>query len=298
MANELKHKDAGTSLTRTEDNATDRHYFDSQAAGDILYATDTVANSGVLARLGIGSTNKVLTVIGGVPTWQSTLSGLTLTAPTLTSPTFTWTRVRTNLATNDQIVPTATNRKVALNAETADTLGEFVTSQESGTTDGDGTGTDKLIDAGQNFVTTVAVGDAIRNNTDGTWTAVTAVDDNENLSVTAGEGLNTAKAYTIYRSRFTATVAGAFVVLAGIGYYPTVADKYYDLLIYKNGSALQNTRLHSSGAAINSVILFGGDIIPMAINDYLELWTYHNAAVAQNTTAHASRTFFSIAKIA
>ena len=43
MANEFKHKDPGTALTQAEFIASDGtgHIFDSQAQGDILYATST-----------------------------------------------------------------------------------------------------------------------------------------------------------------------------------------------------------------------------------------------------------------
>uniref|UniRef100_A0A6M3IG29 Uncharacterized protein n=1 Tax=viral metagenome TaxID=1070528 RepID=A0A6M3IG29_9ZZZZ len=71
MANEFKHKDAGSTLTQTEDNATDRHAFDSQAVGDLLYASSTT----VCSRLGIGSTDDLLTIVGGVPAWAAGRSG-------------------------------------------------------------------------------------------------------------------------------------------------------------------------------------------------------------------------------
>ena len=71
MANEFKHKDAGTTLTQAEDNATDRHAFDSQAVGDLLYASSTT----VCSRLGIGDTDDLLTVVGGIPAWVAGRSG-------------------------------------------------------------------------------------------------------------------------------------------------------------------------------------------------------------------------------
>jgi len=41
MAGELKHKDAGTGLSRTEDNALDRHITDTQALNDMFYFDGT-----------------------------------------------------------------------------------------------------------------------------------------------------------------------------------------------------------------------------------------------------------------
>jgi len=75
MANEFKHKSVGTELTQAEFEGVDLHQFDSQATGDILYAS----SASQLSRLGIGSNGEVLLVSGGVPAWGNN--------PTLTSPT-------------------------------------------------------------------------------------------------------------------------------------------------------------------------------------------------------------------
>ena len=68
MANELKHGTVGTVLTQTEWESIPAHTLDSQATGDIIYA----ASSSQLRRLGVGSTNDVLRVTGGIPDWQAT----------------------------------------------------------------------------------------------------------------------------------------------------------------------------------------------------------------------------------
>ena len=68
MANGLKHATQGSVLTQTEYEAEDTHVFESQATGDMLYAS----SSSVLRRLAIGSTGAVLTVTGGVPVWDTT----------------------------------------------------------------------------------------------------------------------------------------------------------------------------------------------------------------------------------
>lgn len=41
MSNEFKHKDAGAKLTRTEDNAVDRHEADGETANDMIYFNGT-----------------------------------------------------------------------------------------------------------------------------------------------------------------------------------------------------------------------------------------------------------------
>ena len=51
MADELKHKSVGTELTQAEWEANGAHVFDSQATGDIGYASSATQ----LTRLGIGS---------------------------------------------------------------------------------------------------------------------------------------------------------------------------------------------------------------------------------------------------
>jgi hypothetical protein len=79
MANEFKHLSIGGELTQAEYEAVGGHVLESQAVGDLIYATSTSQ----LSRLGIGATNTVLVTIGGVPSWATTLAGLTLTAPTI-----------------------------------------------------------------------------------------------------------------------------------------------------------------------------------------------------------------------
>ena len=69
MANEFKHKDPGGELTQAEFIASDGtgHIFDSQAAGDILYALSTTA----LARLAKGSDGTISELASGVPAWTA-----------------------------------------------------------------------------------------------------------------------------------------------------------------------------------------------------------------------------------
>ena len=67
MANEFVHGSVGTELTQAEWEGVGTHVFNNQAVGDVIYASTTTQ----LTRLGIGATNEVLTVIGGVPDWVS-----------------------------------------------------------------------------------------------------------------------------------------------------------------------------------------------------------------------------------
>jgi hypothetical protein len=78
MANEFKHKDPGTALTQAEFIASDGtgHIFDSQAAGDVLYASSTT----VLARLAKATDGNVLELASGLPAWTGSpnLTALTV----------------------------------------------------------------------------------------------------------------------------------------------------------------------------------------------------------------------------
>lgn len=68
-------------------------------------------------------------------------------------------------------------------------------SQDSGTTDG--TTTDKLVQSGQNFQTTVEVGYCVHNTTDDTFAYVTAVDSDTTLSLDS-DIMIAGEDYTIY----------------------------------------------------------------------------------------------------
>ena len=70
MANEFKHKDPGSELTQAEFIASDGtgHIFESQAAGDVLYASSTT----VLARLAKATDGNVLELASGLPAWTGT----------------------------------------------------------------------------------------------------------------------------------------------------------------------------------------------------------------------------------
>ena len=77
MSNEFQHKSVGSQMTQPEYEHTDGtgHIFDSQAAGDILFAT----SSTVLSKLAIGTAGKVLAVNSGAsaPEYVAALTGVT-----------------------------------------------------------------------------------------------------------------------------------------------------------------------------------------------------------------------------
>ena len=67
----------------------------------------------------------------------------------------------------------------------------------TGTTTSGSTG--KLIQSGQNFITTVTIGDVVRNTTDGTYAIVTAIDSDTQLSISVNI-MTSGKNFTIQHS--------------------------------------------------------------------------------------------------
>jgi len=69
MANELTHKDPGSELTQAEYITSDGtgHVFESQATGDIMYAS----SSTVLSRLAKATDGNVLELASGLPAWTA-----------------------------------------------------------------------------------------------------------------------------------------------------------------------------------------------------------------------------------
>lgn len=65
MAGEFKHVSVGADLSQAEWESTSGHVLNSQATGDIIYASSATQ----LTRLGIGSSGQSLIVSGGIPAW-------------------------------------------------------------------------------------------------------------------------------------------------------------------------------------------------------------------------------------
>lgn len=73
MANELKHKSVGSELTQTEFEAVDLHQLDSQATGDLIYASSATQ----LSRLAKGSEGQYLKQGATIPQWAAVSGGYT-----------------------------------------------------------------------------------------------------------------------------------------------------------------------------------------------------------------------------
>ncbi len=75
IANEFIHKDVGSSLSEAEYDGIGAHVFNSQATGDILYASSATQ----LTRLAKGAANTILVMGASIPAWSSTLTSPTIT---------------------------------------------------------------------------------------------------------------------------------------------------------------------------------------------------------------------------
>ena len=119
MADEFKHKAVGTSLTEQEWTGIDTHILDQQATGDTIYAI----SASQLSRLGIGSTDEVLTVDGGIPSWKSITKvgtiGTGVWEGTEIGATFGGTG-QTSWSTGDMLYASGTNTLAKLGIGTTD----------------------------------------------------------------------------------------------------------------------------------------------------------------------------------
>ncbi len=78
MANELRHKTVGTELTQTEFEDEALHQLDSQATGDIIYASSATQ----LTRLAKGAESHFLKQGASIPEWATNPAGATIVRKT------------------------------------------------------------------------------------------------------------------------------------------------------------------------------------------------------------------------
>jgi len=78
--------------------------------------------------------------------------------------------------------------------------------------------------------------------------------------------------------RFTAPVAGFYLICYEIRFGSVVADKKYDCRVYKNNAdAVSNQAQHSSNT--DNLGVSGADVVELAAADFIELWGRHTAGV-------------------
>lgn len=95
--------------------------------------------------------------------------------------------------------------------------------------------------------------------------------------------------------RFTAKVAGYYLVIGQVSYDGAVDGNSYRAIIYKNGAQIACRRVHAATNAYH-IEPQVTDVVYLAANDYLELWTYITAG-PRNINFNEAWSFFTIAKI-
>ena len=77
------------------------------------------------------------------------------------------------------------------------------------------------------------------------------------------------------QARFTAKVAGTYLISPNIIWYDGTSGKIYQVAIYKNGSAINPFNLQICGITGNNVIMSAWtDILVLAAGDYIEVFAY------------------------
>jgi len=216
MANELKHGSVGTELTQAEWEAVGTHVFDSQATGDIVYAS----SSSQLSRLGVGSNTNVLTLASGIPSWAApaaaaagSLTGSTLasgvTASSLTSvgtiATGVWQGTDVGVAYGGTGVSTLTQNGVLVgNGSSA--IGSIDMSTKGHVLIGDGSGNPQMLGVGTN--THVLTADS-GETTGVKWAAPAAAAAGSLTGSTLASGV-TASSLTSVGALSSGTIASGF----------------------------------------------------------------------------------------
>jgi len=98
MANEFVHGTVGVGMTQAEFEAIGLHVFNSQATGDIAYASSAIQ----LSRLAVGSNGQGLVLIGGLPVWSSEPAFLGGKLFIITTETYTGSSIANSGAIWDQ----------------------------------------------------------------------------------------------------------------------------------------------------------------------------------------------------
>ena len=245
MANELTHKDPGAELTQAEFIASDGtgHVFESQATGDILYASSAT----VLSRLAKdANSTRVLTNTGtgNIPVWaQVTLtSGVTGTLPVANGGTGI-TSLGSNVATF-MGTPSSANLRSALTDET---------------------GTGEAVFATSPTLVTPALGtpaSGVMTNVSGTASSLTAgtVTTNANLTgVVTSSGNATAIAdKAIGIAKLADGTDGELITWNASGVIAAVAAGSADQVLTSNGAGAAPAFKAAGGVSLGLVVALGG----------------------------------------
>jgi len=184
--------------------------------------------------------------------------------------------------------------KVRLNTEDYDIQGEFDPTEKTGVATA--TVMFHLVDNVNNQFVAADVGRMVWNSTNNTYATVAAFNSVSDVTLSA-QIMWAGNAYYLYMGRFTAKVAGLYVIGAMIRYWPGADQMHAQCRIYKNGANWSLLSFYQSGA--NGVTVPNTAIAFLAINDYLELWTWNDSAAASQQFDNAAAScWMAVAKIA
>jgi len=273
MADEFKHKTVGAVMTQAEYEAIGGHIFNSQAAGDILYASSDAQ----LSRLAKGSDGEVLELASGIPSWV---------AKGFSSKSSAY------RGTSNQSIPTSSATRICLNAESFDVGSEFDISEKTGAADA--TEANKLHDADGGFASG-DVGKWLWNTTDNTYTTIAAFVDSGELTLTDDimvDGDN----YIIYSSTFKAVATGYYLVTSSIWFVGLAINAKYVSRIKNNGTTIAEAANYCAADAQWPTSNLT-QIVSLSADDVLELVGYHEHGSNRDVYAVAEGTYLSVHRL-
>lgn len=95
--------------------------------------------------------------------------------------------------------------------------------------------------------------------------------------------------------RFTATVAGYYLIHSTVLWNTVVDTKLYKVAIYKNNDEVATDEvLASTNTALSTRVT---DTISLAVGDYIEIFVWQNGGGAINTYGGTAYTYLTISKI-
>tara|TARA_S200002703_G_scaffold91837_1_gene79325 strand:+ start:480 stop:1043 length:564 start_codon:yes stop_codon:yes gene_type:complete len=105
------------------------------------------------------------------------------------------------------------------------------------------------------------------------------------------EFFDTDSKYDNSSMRFTPTVAGKYLITAGLSFATTGDGNYVIIFIYKNGSELLKNINRSPSTADNGVVITG--LVDLDADDYVEIFAKQNTGSNQNIQgSNTDRTTF------
>jgi len=184
--------------------------------------------------------------------------------------------------------------KVRLNTVDYDIQGEFDSTEKTGTTTA-GTAY-HLIDITKSQFVAADVGRTVWNAGSNVYATVTAYNSTSDLTIDANI-FGTGASYYLYAGRFTAKVAGLYVVTATVRYYPGQDKMHAQCRLIKNGASWATFSLYQSST--NGITIPNNAIAFLEVNDYLELCTWNDSSASQQQFDNASGScWMAVAKVA